>query len=516
VSIRLPKAVWLNLVQVLLAGSLVLVLILPLEHALGRIFEADGQLEAATVFYQSWNEKHPEDYDSRWHTAELLLATVNPDEARLAMESMARDWPEDTKVLRRLVEIEDSLLRIRQVIPRLEALDRVTPEDEDVLLRLVDHYRWFGDTEKLVETLGRLVRVTDREEIRAEFLEILLANRRYDQIIEFYKTNMEAMPNQLEARFALYEAYVRTERLDEAIVQLEIALSIDPSRVDVLSELRDQLVTLNRWQDAIDLYKQRLAFDPGNPKLRAELSEMYQITADSLVEQGKSESARKQFYERIELAPKDLELRLEYASMFGSRREDAVGITEIKKLLRLSTNSAGAWLAMAERESWSDHPAEAAAAYARVHDLRPKDAAIHRTLANHLLWAEKYDEALTEFRLIFKKGGTMADRATIVELLLDKDKGKEAYNLVKPLLSSPTVKNRQLFAYVAARSGHCDEAIPELQVITERQPRNLEAWESIYECATTEKNPSVALKALRVIQRLKQKTPVRKRPVIEL
>ncbi len=515
-SIRLPNSVWLNLVQVFLAGSLVLVLILPLEHALGRIFEADGQLEAATGFYQSWNEKHPEDYDSRWHTADLLLVTVNPDEARLAMESMARDWPKDTKVLQRLVEIEDSLLRIRQVIPRLEALDRVSPDDQDVLLRLVDHYRWFGDTEKLVETLGRLVRVTDNPEIRAEFLEILLANRRYEQIIEFYKTHMETMPNQIEARFALYEAYIRTERLDEAIVQMEIALSIDPSRVDVLSELRDQLVALNRWDDAIDLYKQRLAFDPGNAKLRAELSEMYQVTADTLTELGKSETARLQFYKRIELAPKDLELRIEYASMFPRGREDAVGITEIKKLLRITPNNAAAWLAVAERESWSDNAAEAARAYAKVHKLRPGDTTVHRALANHLLWANKYDEALTEFRAIFKEGGTMADRATIVELLLDKDESREAYKLVKPLLRSPTVKNRQLFAYVAARSGHCDEALPELRWLTERQPRNLEAWEGIYECATTDRNPSVALKALRVIQRLKRKPAVRKRPKIEL
>lgn len=504
-SIRLPRSVWLNLVQVFVAGSVVLLLILPLEHALGRIFEADGQLEAATVYYQSWNEKHPEDYESRWHTAELLLATVNPDEARLAMEAMARDWPEDTKVLSRLVEIEDSLLHVRQVIPRLEALDRVSPGDRDVLLRLVDHYRWFGENEKLLETLGRLLRLSDRPEERAEFLEILLANRRYDQIIEFYKRNMESMPNQLEARFALYEAYVRTDRIDEAVAQLEIAFSIDPSRVDVLSELRDQLVALNRWDDAIDLYKDRLAFDPGNQELREELSEMYQITADALTSQGESDAARERFYARIELDPKDLELRLEYASMYPADREDAVAVSEIKKLLKVTPNNSAAWLAVAERESWSNHPAEAAAAYAKVHALRPGDSGVHRRLANHLLWAEKYDEALTEFRAIFKKGGTMADRATIVELLLDKDKGKEAYSLVKPLLSSPTLKNRQLFAYVAARSGNCAEAIPQLQWLTERQPRNLEAWESIYECATSERNPNLALTSLRVIQRLKQK-----------
>jgi tetratricopeptide (TPR) repeat protein len=507
VSIQLPKKVWINLLQVFFAGSLVLVLILPLEHALGRIFEADGQLEAATVFYQSWNEKHPEDYDSRWHTAELLLATVNPDEARLAMEAMARDWPEDTKVLARLVEIEDSLLHVRQVIPRLEALDRASPEDRDVLLRLVDHYRWFGENEKLLETLGRLLRLSDRPEERAEFLDILLANRRYDQIIEFYKTNMDTMPNQLEARFALYEAYVRTDRIDEAVVQLEIALSIDPSRIDVLSELRDQLVTQGRWEDAIDLYKQRLAFDPGNPKLRAELSEMYQITADALSEQGQSEAAQSRFYGRIDLAPKDLVLRLEYAAMFPAGREDAVAIAEIKKLLRVTPNNTAAWLALAERESWSNHPSEAASAYAKLHALRPDDADIYRRLANHLLWAEKTDEALRVFREIFEKGGTMADRATIVELLLEKEQASEAYKLAKPLLSSPTAKNRELFSSAAAGSGHCPEAIPQLQWLTERQPANLEAWESIYECATTDKNPALALKSLRVIQRLKAKKP---------
>lgn len=505
-SIRLPRAVWFNLLQIFLGGALVLALIFPLEHALGRIFEADGQLKVATRYYQSWNEKHPEDYESRWHTAELLLATVNPDEARLAMEAMARDWPTDTKVLSRLVEIEDSLLHVRQVIPRLEALARVAPNDPEVLTRLSDHYRWFGENEKLVETLGMLVRLGDLPEVRAEFLEILLANRRYEELIEFYKTYMDTMPNQLEARLALYEAYIRTGRIDEAVQELEIALSIDPSRIEVLRELRDQLLFLDRWDDAIALYKDRLTVDPSNRKLRAELSEMYQITADELSEQGKSKEAREQFHKRIELAPKDLGLRLEYAAMHRSRKEDRVAIEEVKNLLKRAPNQVEAWKVLAERLSWTNKPAEAAEAYAKVHSFDPADTSVQRALAHHLLWAEKQDEALEHFRAIVKSGGTMADRATLVDLLLDKNRVAEAYGLVWPLLRSPTTRNRQLFAFAAAGSGHCADAIPQLRWLTDHQPQNRDAWYSLYECATSERDPALALKALRVVQRLRKKS----------
>lgn len=505
-SIRLPRSVWLNLVQIFVAGALVLALIFPLEHALGRIFEADGQLEAATRYYQSWNKKHPNDYESRWHTAELLLATVNPAQALLEMESMAADWPGDPKVLERLVEIEDSLLHVRQVIPRLEALAEVVPDDVEVLQRLCDHYRWFGDTEKLIETLGTLVRLSDLPDERAEFLEILLANRRYEEIIKFYIAYMDTMPNEYEARLALYEAYVRTGRLDIAIVELERAFAIDPSKVEVLEELRDQLMLQGRWQDAIALYRDRLATDPGNAKLRSELSEMYQITSDQFATSGETDLARAQFRRRIELAPSDLSLRLEFAGMFAGREEGAVAIAEIESLLKEDGNHPGAWLALAERHSWANHPSDAARAYGKVHAQSPNDLAVRRKLASHLVWAERGEEAIEHYRIILKTGGNLADRTTLVDLLLDKNLASEAYRLAKPLLSAPTARNRQLFAFAAAGAGQCQEALPQLSWITSRQPENRDAWESLYDCATLEKDPAKALRAVRALKRLKGKT----------
>ncbi|MBL4634201.1 MAG: tetratricopeptide repeat protein [Kofleriaceae bacterium] len=501
-SIRLPRAVWFNLVIIGMGGLLILALMFPFEYTLGRIFEADGQLVEATKYYQRWNEKHPEDYKSRWHTAELLLTTVNPAEALTTMEAMAKDWPDDSKILARLVEIEDSLLHVERVIPRLEALLAASPDDPGVLIRLSDHYRWFGDDKKLIDNLSRIVRMGDFPDERAEFLEILLANRQYDKLIEFYNNNMDTMANPLEARLALYEAYLRSGKVDEAIEELTLALALDPTRVDLLRELGDQLVTMNRWRDAIDLFKDRLTQDPGNKEMRAQLSEMYEITADQLRLSGQTKEAREQFYERVQLNPRSLALRLEYAELHGSK-ESLVAIVELTALLKLAPKNSDAWLALAERYSWSEQPEKAAEAYEKVHGFKPNNIKVHRLWANHLLWAKKTKEAVVQMRAIVAGAGTIADRVLLVEHLMDEGKEDEAFKVAGPLQRSENMVQRRVFAFLAVGAGRCSDAIPSLAWVTARRPKDGEAWYSLYECATTEGKPELALRALRIVKKLR-------------
>ena len=180
-AIHLPGRVYLLFATGAVVGALALVAVYPPELTIGRMFEADGQLDNATEYYESWNRSHPNDYESRWHTAELLMQSADPDRAVDALEAMARDWPDDPRILARLVEIEDSLLRVEGVIPRLEALALVAPKDVGVLQRLADHYRWFGDAEALIRVLQRLVRLGDFLDQRVELVDILLSRRRYDE-----------------------------------------------------------------------------------------------------------------------------------------------------------------------------------------------------------------------------------------------------------------------------------------------------------------------------------------------
>lgn len=501
-SLRLPKSVWFNLVLIGIGGILILALMFPFEYTLGRIFEADGQLVEATEYYQRWNKKHPEDYNSRWHTAELLLTTVNPAEALETMEAMAKDWPEDLKILARLVEIEDSLLHVEKVIPRLEALMAASPDDPGVLIRLGDHYRWFGDDKKLIDNLSKIVRLGDFPEERSEFLEILLANRQYDKLIEFYNNNMDTMANPLEARLALYEAYVRAGRVDEAIDELKLALELDPTRIDLMRELGDQLVTLNRWREAIALFKERLTLDPSNKEMRAELSEMYEITAEQLRLSGQTQEARQQFYERIELNPRSVALRLEYAEMHGPK-ESEIAIEELSSLLKNNPKSFEGWHALAERYSWAEKPDKAAEAYQKAHALKPTNLRVHRALANHLLWAKKVPEAMMEMRSIVDGAGTLKDRVTLIEYLMDEGNTDEALKVAVPLQRSKTLAHRRLLAFLAVDAGQCNTALPQLEWVTDQKPKDGEAWYSLYECATSEGKPELALRALRVVKKLR-------------
>ena len=512
ITIDLPRRVYLSLAAFAGLGVLSLIVVYPPDLTIGRMFEADGQLDKATDYYLAWNQEHPSDYRSRWHTAELLLQSADPERAVSALEEMARDWPEDPRILARLVEIEDSLLRVEGVVPRLEALVAISPDDPEVLRRLADHYRWFGEAEKLIGTLQLLVRLGDFPEERIELVEILLSRRRYDDLIAFFSAGIDQMPNRVDARLALYQAYVRTGRTDRAIEQLELILELAPGRIEEMRELADLLVATERLAEAIALYEARIDADPRDQRLRGELVELYDVAADRAAARGKRGAVILLMRRRVNLEPTNVEYRLALADAHGEQSTQ-VAIVELRELLTLAPNSAAGWAALAERLSWSGKAAEAVSGFRRAVELAPSDIGMRRALAQHLLWGEQNDAALAEFRTLVEKGGTLDDRALLVELLLDGNNGaaalRHASELRRRKVSAP--RYRRLFAFAAALAGECELALPELRWVTQQNAEDTDAWYSLGQCATKLDRPDEALQALRHTQRLRGRDRMRRR-----
>lgn len=509
-DLRFPVRAALGLGATAVVGVLALLLTFPSTKTLAQMFESDGQLDVATQYSQKWIAEHPSDYEARLHTADLLLMSVHPEQALRTLEAMAASWPDDPQILRRLVDIEDSLLLVDETLPHLERLAALAPGDPGVLRRLADHYRWKGLSQPLLATLLKLVRLHDAPDERAELVDTLLSNRQYETLIAWLSPNVDKLPDPVEMRLALYEAYLRTHRLDEATAQLTRVLELAPERVELLSDVADHLVERGLFDQAVALYRQRIDRDPRHARrFQAELNELYESRAESLAQAGQLDAAVALYRVRISRAPLDVALRLELAELYGARATD-VAVAELRDVLARAPTSVEAWVALGERYSWKDDLARAIKAYQQAARLAPGDRAIRRALAQNLAFADRDAEAIEEYRRLVLASGDEVDREALVELYLDADRGADALAEAKKMAAS--ARRGYLVGLAAVAAQDYTLALPELVTWTDRQPSDLRAWRALLECATALDNADLALVALRQVERLERRGHAARRP----
>ena len=500
--VRLPARAALGLLAVAVSGVGALAITVPSERTLSVVFEADGQTETATRYLVEWGRRHPEEYFARLHTADLQLLSVHPEQALRTLEEMAVEWPRDKTVLMRLVDVEDSLLLVDETRVHLERLAQVAPNDPATLRRLADLYRWKGLTEPLLATLRALVRLTDDADERAELIDVLLAGKRYADLIAWLKPEVEHAPNAIDLRLALYEAHLRTGEVEKAAAQLKEVLKLQPERVELLRPVAENLIARGMFDQAVALYRERIDRQPRDAhRFQAELNDLYETHAEELVHEGKLTDAQALYRDRIARAPNDVALRLELSELYGKRAAE-VAIQELKQLLHHAPDSFEGWVALAERYSWREQLKDAIASYRQAHRLKPNDRAVHRALAQHILWNNQSDDAIAEYRLL--AASDLVDREALVEVLVDEDRASEAVVEVAKLPPSP--RQRYLDALVAHAVGDDQRALPMLVEWTKSGGGDERAWQAIFECATALDDPELAVQALKQVQKLKAKS----------
>jgi tetratricopeptide (TPR) repeat protein len=426
------------------------------------------------------------------------VLTVHPDEAVRTLEAMARDWPDDRVVLERLIDVEDSLLRVDETVAHLEKLAQLSPGDATVLRRLADQYRWKGQSEPLLQTLRKLAHCEDAVEERAELVDILLSNRRYDELIAWLSPDLDHAPAAVDLRLALYEAYLRTDRMDEATAQLRRVLELDPGRVELLRDVADYLVSRGLFDQAVQLYRDRIDRQPRDARRFAlELDDLYEAHAEKLVATGNQAAAVALYRERIARAPLDVSLRLELAELYGARA-DQVAVTELQKLVEAAPNSVDAWIALGERYSWTDRLPQAIKAYRQAVRLAPENRAARRALAQNLLYIDRTDDAIAQYREL--ANGDEVDREALIDLLIEEERGADALAYAEKL--SPTPRHQYLAALAAHAAGADEQALPALIDWTKKQGGDVRAWQALVECASALDEPDVAVDALRHVRAL--------------
>ena len=469
-GINIPGRAWALIFATIASGSLGLLLTFPTDRLIGRMFEAEGQLDLAIAYLDAWNEAHPADFESRWHAVELHLSNVGPDEAIATLEAMALERPDDPRVLEKLVDIERSLLREERTLVRLEALAKLRPDDASLMQKIADYHRWLGHGAALKATLQRLLALDPTADEREELVQILI-----------------------------------DEGDDETAMRLlHEMLEREPTNFEHVERLVNRLVDLDRYPDAIALLERYLTSRPSDAAAAAELTSMYETQAERLAQRGQRDAAVALFSKRLAQDPTSLSLRLSYAALFG-KDATRVAVEQLESLTDLTPKSAAAWYALGERYSWSRRAGDAISAFEKAVDLAPTKASRRRTLARHLSWAGRNTEAIVHYTALIEAGGTTLDRIELVERLLSSEQPRAALDRARDLYDErPThARIRRLMLRAALASERCDIAIALLRSRTEQRPKDARAWGQLGLCAKQLGLTDEALAALTQARRLR-------------
>ena len=226
----------------------------------------------------------------------------------------------------------------------------------------------------------------------------------------------------------------RGEYYNKAIEFYKEALKLDPSVTFVLEELTDLYVQGNQLKSAITEAESMLAQDPNNLAARRMLARIYTRSIGD--QQGKVDEAMlrkaiEQYLVITQKDPKDLDSWLTLGRLQRGVKDSVSAEKSFKKALELEANNEDALTGLAMVYSdvgdtknmiealrqVTDHSpnerslATLGAAYEEMRDyaaaaevlkralaLKPENAQIKRALAQDLLLAEQYDEALKQYQ----------------------------------------------------------------------------------------------------------------------
>lgn len=147
--------------------------------------------------------------------------------------------------LKKIAEIyQDKLHQPYQALPYFEKLAKITPEDPSLLLYLRSHYNNFGEYEKLVDLLQKLISLSERDEEKFEYL--------------------------------LEEGKIYEEKLlsgDKALESYQRAYQIEKTP-EIFEKLKGIYFSRRKYLDLVNLLKEKLS-EGENPDLSFEIAHLH-------------------------------------------------------------------------------------------------------------------------------------------------------------------------------------------------------------------------------------------------
>ncbi len=190
-----------------------------LQLTLARLTASNGDADVALKLYTTWLTTHPDDHTARWEHACLTEAlAANPAEAIAIFERFLKDYPDDSRALKRAVSLLNRNGHHAEAMQYLDALPDAK-FDADTL----EDYILLAESLDAAPSLLRALRIKIATALSpnvADYLriaEIARTVENVDAALKVLLAAIEQLPHVSALRSQMASILLQEERYDEAV-----------------------------------------------------------------------------------------------------------------------------------------------------------------------------------------------------------------------------------------------------------------------------------------------------------
>ena len=320
---------------------------------LGETLQQLGQIEDAIEAYRAAIKLGPGLSCSYTKLGTIFLQRQQLDDALEAFRAAVKVEPENPQAHSNLGIALKELGRFDEALPECQRAIELDP-----------------DSAAAVRSLGNVQHAIGR----------------LDDAIATFRKSLELDPKFADAYSDLGEALEDNGQLNEALGAYHKAIELNPKYVSAHNNLASALFTLDKTDEAVAALRTAIELDPNEPVTHLNLGSM-------LSSQGKFDEAITECRKAIELNPNDAESHANLAEALYGLEQRAEAIKELQKSAELEPD-VGRFHILASALSNEGRYDEAIAAYRKIIELKPDDAAAYTDLGGHLQAAGQLEHAL--------------------------------------------------------------------------------------------------------------------------
>lgn len=298
-----------------------------------------------------------------------------------------------------------------------------------------------------------------------------------DRATAYYHYTLAHLYQQLAAE------HMRREYLNRAVEEYQAAIKADPESSYIRLKLVELYASFNRLDDAVSEAQKILTDDPNNVEVRRLLGKFYaQYAFDprGSVDQSMLNSAIEQFERILEIDAKDQEALLQLSALYSAAQNPAKAEAVLKRLLEAEPDSARGLSSLGFLYLTMGDPQRAVGQFERVRELGQADQRALAGLAQAYEQAGENAKAAEIYRELVDEGGsggnTLPARRALANSLLMAGRYDEALEQYQVLAGAEpqNAENHLRLSQIYREKRRFDEARASLQKAASLAPEAMQ------------------------------------------
>lgn len=185
---------------------------------LARLTASNGDAPKAFKLYTEWIARHPDDHDARWEHACLHESITLSGEAVKTFDNLVRDFPDDSRAIKRSSALLQGHAKYRESLARLDALG-----DDAFDADSLDDYLLLAESLDEPVSLKRGLRLKLAQSTAPQgqdwlrLAEVVRSTESLDACVNVLNEAIQAVPEAAQLRSQLAAILLQDERYDDAV-----------------------------------------------------------------------------------------------------------------------------------------------------------------------------------------------------------------------------------------------------------------------------------------------------------